>query len=260
MTFIKTIAACAVVALGVGATSATASSLLTSANIKNGTIKMRDLSPSLQAKIERAGTPGAAGAKGETGATGHAGVNGRDGQNGTNGTNGTNGRDGVRFDRISGNCVGATPAGNVSIANGVGNIGLTTQNAYGLFRMYPKNMTVNDLSKLSFKAQTTDAGVTYLKITTTGNGSIVFDPFSQEGDEAVNTMVEYNVLAGTSRFNDDAGESGQLTWAQIKAEAGSRHVKEVSLVAGCAQGLGSDNNAEVQVDDLTVNNEVIDFS
>jgi len=45
MKVIKTVAPCALVALGVGATSATAASLITSAQIKDGTIKIRDLSP-----------------------------------------------------------------------------------------------------------------------------------------------------------------------------------------------------------------------
>ena len=57
MKFIKTVGVCAVVALGVGATSATAGSLITSAKIKDGAVHMRDLSPGLQAKIKQAGKP-----------------------------------------------------------------------------------------------------------------------------------------------------------------------------------------------------------
>ena len=69
MKHVKTIAVCTVVALGVSATSATAGSLITSAKIKDGTITMRDLSSTLQAKIKRA-APGPAGVKGDNGATG----------------------------------------------------------------------------------------------------------------------------------------------------------------------------------------------
>lgn len=61
-----------------GAAGAGASSLITSASIKDGTIQKRDLSPSLRAAVSRAGTPGpvgATGAKGDTGATGAAGAN-----------------------------------------------------------------------------------------------------------------------------------------------------------------------------------------
>ena len=141
----KAIATCALVALGVGATSATASSLITSANIKDGTIHMRDLAPTLQKKITRAGKPGPQGANGANGATGlngDSGAKGQDGTNGVNGANGTNGvngapgdpgaqgapgaqgsqgipgqdgKDGVRYDRIVGSCDGGKP-GEISIA------------------------------------------------------------------------------------------------------------------------------------------------
>ena len=49
---IKTIAACAIVALGVGATSATAKALITSGDIKNGTIKTEDLSASAKQALK----------------------------------------------------------------------------------------------------------------------------------------------------------------------------------------------------------------
>ena len=64
----------------------------------------------------------------------------------------------------------------------------------------------------------------------------------------------------TARWNDDAGSSADLTWEQVLTIGGNKHVKEVSLIAGCAQGLGDDGVAEVEVDDLTINDEVIDFS
>lgn len=65
MKFLKVAAVCAVVSLGVGATTATAGSLITSAKIKNGTIQTVDLS----AKAKRA-------LKGNTGAQGVPGING----------------------------------------------------------------------------------------------------------------------------------------------------------------------------------------
>ena len=41
--------------------------------------------------------------------------------------------------------------------------------------------------------------------------------------------------------------------------AGNKHIKSVSLIAGCAQPVG-DDGGEVLFDDLTVNDEVIDFN
>ena len=92
MKSIKTVAVCAVVALGVGATSATAGSLITSAKIKDGAVHMRDLSPGVQAKIKQAAKPGAAGANGVNGATGAKGEAGATGANGDAGATGANGR------------------------------------------------------------------------------------------------------------------------------------------------------------------------
>jgi hypothetical protein len=60
------------VALATG-TTASAAMLITSKQIKNGTIKMKDLSPKVRAKIE---APGVAGPQGAPGATGVAGPTG----------------------------------------------------------------------------------------------------------------------------------------------------------------------------------------
>ena len=71
---IKTAAIAAVVALGVGASSATAGSLITSAKIKNGTIQTVDLSASAKRALKgNAGPQGATGANGANGVQGPAG-------------------------------------------------------------------------------------------------------------------------------------------------------------------------------------------
>ena len=90
MKVIKTIAVCALVALGVGATSATAASLITSAQIKDGTIKIRDLSPALQAKVSWQASPARRAPRARTGERATAaGANGQPGANGQSGVNGT---------------------------------------------------------------------------------------------------------------------------------------------------------------------------
>lgn len=77
MKVLKMAAVCAVVALGVGAASATAASLVTSKNIKNGTIQMVDMSASakraLKGNTGAPGAPGSVGANGANGAQGPAG-------------------------------------------------------------------------------------------------------------------------------------------------------------------------------------------
>ena len=77
MKFLKLAAVCAVVALGVGATSATAGSLITSAKIKNGTIKLADMSAGAKRALKGAtGPQGVSGAQGASGAQGVQGVRG----------------------------------------------------------------------------------------------------------------------------------------------------------------------------------------
>ena len=43
------------------------------------------------------------------------------------------------------------------------------------------------------------------------------------------------------------------------AQAGDDKVQQVSVTAGCANPVGNDG-AQVQVDNLTINNKVIDFT
>ncbi len=98
--FIRPIVISAVVALGVGAASATASSLITSAQIKdgtitssdihNGTVHMIDLTPGVQDLIRAkpsstTGLPGRDGLPGATGSTGNTGPQGPAGPQGPQG-------------------------------------------------------------------------------------------------------------------------------------------------------------------------------
>ena len=256
---VKTIAVCAVVALGVGATSATAGSLITGAKIKNGTVAMRDLTPGVQKMIKERPINGTNGTTGATGANGKNGTNGQNGVNGTNGAAGSNGKDGVRYDRIVGSC-DSGPTGEVSIADGIATLGTPTQNAWAQIKSYPTSLKVSDLDELTYTAASTDIGQSYLKIATTGHGSIVFDPSSQEaGDQSEAAMTTYDVMAGTARFNDDVGAHGQSNWTgpdSIMEALGDRHIKSIAMTSGCALG----NGGETLVDDLTINDEVIDFN
>ena len=259
MKFIKTVGVCAVVALGVGATSATAGTLITSAKIKDRTIQTRDLSPSLQAKIKRAGKPGPKGATGANGANGENGRQGANGQQGANGHDGRDGRDGVRYDRVVGSC-GDGKHGEVAIAGGAARLGVPEQMSWAQIRSYPHDLKLSDLDHLSFRSNASDPGVVYLKITTEGHGSVLFSPNTQPaGEQGVDAWATHNVLTGTVRLNDDAGEGSDVSWSKVLDLAGNAQVKDVRVTAGCANPVG-DEGGLVQVDDLTINDEVIDFS
>jgi hypothetical protein len=114
---LKLVAACVATAVAVGATTATAATLITGAKVKNnsltgldikdiksgdlkdGSIRLRDLHAEVLKAIQTGnanagasvGNTGSAGAPGSAGANGTAGTNGTAGANGTNGTNGANG-------------------------------------------------------------------------------------------------------------------------------------------------------------------------
>ncbi len=79
----------AAAALALGTTvGATAAQLITSKQIKDGTIQTADLAPSVRAQLKKAGTPGPRGATGATGAKGAPGADGQDGQDGADGAAG----------------------------------------------------------------------------------------------------------------------------------------------------------------------------
>ena len=204
-----------------------------------------------------AGANGVDGAKGDRGDTGATGAKG---DNGSNGNDGQDGRDGVRYDRISGSCDSDPYAatGEVSVADGKARLGVPTQLAWAQIKSYPQNLKVSEIENLSFKAKATDVGQTYMKVTTTNHGSILFDPSSQDGGEETGRMVTYHVKGegSTVRWNDDAGNSSQLSWQQALTMAGNKHVKTIAVTAGCALG----DAGETFVDDITVNDEVIDFN
>jgi hypothetical protein len=91
----KTVIACVVVALLAGAGTASAAKLITSNDIKDGTIQKRDLATSVQSKLGKSGKDGTTGAPGPQGATGAKGDTGATGPQGPKGVPGVDGRDGV---------------------------------------------------------------------------------------------------------------------------------------------------------------------
>jgi hypothetical protein len=83
------IAAALIVGTGTGAYAKT---LITGADVKDGSLSIVDLSPLTVHELH--GSTGATGKTGATGATGKAGVNGTNGTNGAPGANGKDGKDG----------------------------------------------------------------------------------------------------------------------------------------------------------------------
>lgn len=110
----RTIVACALTAFFAATVTAGAASLITSRQIKDGTIQTRDLSKSLRAQLKPKlgavvpvpgpkGEPGAVGATGPVGPSGLAGQNGATGERGPAGVAGPAGTPGSRILSGTGN-------------------------------------------------------------------------------------------------------------------------------------------------------------
>jgi hypothetical protein len=86
-----TVIALLATALVASATPAVATKLITGKDIRNGTVAERDLTPSVQTKLENADQPGPKGADGARGATGATGIQGPAGPRGERGEAGPKG-------------------------------------------------------------------------------------------------------------------------------------------------------------------------
>ena len=104
----------------------------------------------------------------------------------------------------------------------------------------------------------------YLKLTTTSHGSVLFSDTQPGGETGVGSWATHDVLGGVVRFDDDGGSlEGEIgvngaPWTQLIADHGDLQIKDVRVTGGASGAVG--DGAQVQVDDLTINNEVIDFS
>jgi hypothetical protein len=164
----------------------------------------------------------------------------------------------VRYDRVVGSCDDGTP-GVAAIAFGMASLRAPDQMAWAQIRAYPKGLKLSEIEHLSFASNASDPGVVYLKMTFQGQRSILFSPSTQAGGEqGVGTWATHDVVAGTVRLDDDAGMMPDITWSQMVALAGDAQIKDVRVTAGCASPVDSDG-ALVRVDDLTINDEVLDF-
>jgi hypothetical protein len=158
----------------------------------------------------------------------------------------------------TGSCASGTP-GEAAIANGVANLTVPEQMSWAQVRTFPQGLKLSTLKTLKFDSKADTPGVVWAKITT-DHGEVVYSPNTQTGGETGlgADMATHNVLAGTVRYNDDAGFDADVSWKELLAQAGTDKVATVSVTAGCANPVGIDG-AHVQVDNLTLNSKVIDF-
>ena len=106
---------------------------------------------------------------------------------------------------------GATP-GAVSITNGVAKLSVPKQMLVGADPHRPGGPEAFGPHAPHVRSQASHAGVVYMKITTVDGRSVMYSPNTQlGGEQGVDTMATHNVLTGTVRLNDDAGEKPTST-------------------------------------------------
>jgi hypothetical protein len=134
------------------------------------------------------------------------------------------------------------------------------QNAWAQIRANTQNLQLRDLTTLKFDSNASDPGVVNMKVTTEDGDSVVFTPSTQPGGEqGLDSWATHDMQHGTVRFNDDAGNGPDISWSQMLVLADEDDpVKTVRVTAGCSLPVGNDG-AKVQVDNLTINDQVIDF-
>ncbi len=289
---IRTIVVAGVVAALLGSSFAVANTLITSKDIKNGTIKVADLSKKLRTKINQnrpagAVTPGANGEKGATGAAGAAGATGPAGQTGPAGPEAGSDVD-PAWGELMRNEYGSPTAQTGTTApvspDGDGALVLATANneekaEYGT-ETELAGLKIASLTTVSFEEFLTDndlhtgaenqpniqievnpkvAGQTY--------SSLVFDPSPSSAANQWSTVDAAGPVTGNGGWYFSNGatatatECGQnagehfCTLAEIQAKAPDA---EVSYSVGL--GKGRDHQFQGAVDNLKINGTDYDFT
>jgi hypothetical protein len=268
----------AVVMMLFGGGSAVAGSVITSAKIRDGSIRNRDihkgavslnrLSRGVQALIRRHardgadgrnGVNGRDGARGATGATGARGAAGRQGPAGPAGRDGTNLPPGFFVTNTS---VGLT-------ARGVQFGPYADGGAKGGSVLYTglNGHRLSEIVDLVYKAEYstddhTDIGVPYLRVFIDNNGDgqddhdVIFSPNTQPTmDTAEGVVHTWDVTAGALRYDDDAGTGPDSPWADVVAAHGNDLISGVYVTAGFSAGT----NLSATLKSLTVNGKTFAF-
>ena len=271
----KIIVATAAALVGVFAVSSAAGAaqhylITSSSQIKNGTISLFDLTPNARKALK--------GQKGDTGTRGPAGVQGPKGDRGPAGP-AADGKPGIQGEKGDS---GALPAGfatsaSASVSDGIVTVTPVARTTAGFaFGPYAdggsaggsviydgaNGLELHQLSALSFTAKystddDTEIGVPYLRVFFTNGSNLIYSPNTQPNKVTTeDTFHTWNVLSGTVRYNDDAGNGADMTFAAALAAHGSDKVSAVKVSAGFSAG----HNLRVTLSQLKVNDKTYNFA
>jgi hypothetical protein len=267
-----------IVSLVTGSTAVIAANKVTSHDIKNGTIRMADLSKKVRKKINarHRGPRGAHGATGPGGATGAA------GPSNTHQVSALDGSQGFTKDEFS--CDGDAPFGTVTVAqaNGapMGNEAAkyvipNDPNAYAQVATGAYDgLALKDISRLlyseRFENNASPGAAPYLFLRLTGGHIVSFSPAYQDGTYPSGTPVasqgtatenrwqRWNVLQGAVAY-DNPGGAPDMTWEQLVAAHGNETIEGtqaggggVRFYAGCAGAGGANSTSYLDAIDIEV--------
>jgi hypothetical protein len=239
-----------------------AQSLITSKDIKDGTIKSRDLSGAVKDKLNKVGKTGKTGPAGTNGATGPQGAAGAKGDTGPAGAPGKDGKDGKDgpFTYVN-DLTGAFAATNDSVSitpdgvefgpyadGGAANGSVCYSGA--------DDLKLGDIEKLLYTASyssATDTGgvaVPYLRVFLADKGTatmadddrVIFSPNTQTDPEtAEDVFHQWDVTGGVVRYNDYGGEGGDYglsgaPWAEVVEDHGDEEISRICVSVGFTAG------------------------
>ncbi len=241
---IAIVAGLAMLIVGTSATSVVAADLIRSKDIKDGTIRAKDIRPSLVNKINK---KGAQGPKGDTGPQGPAGPAGASGivrvtnldgawkarATDTAGLHMTG--DGIKFGPFANGGGCSTPGVEFARLDWSGLNGTTLASLKSLV-VHARYTSTGDTSgvgaptvRVYFEGQ--DGDGTPNRLTFSANTQ-------PDGDFAEGPMHEWIVTSGTVRYNDDAGnnpaeEKARSTWV---AQFPNAKITNINILNGCQAG------------------------
>jgi hypothetical protein len=255
----KTLIACVVTALAVGVGTASADSLITGKDIRDGSIHKRDLSPNVRALLAKAGKPGVNGTNGKDG------VNGAKGDAGANGTNGAKGDAGadalnvVRVNSLSDDANVAAPGwaahGGATLADDHVKFGpFADGDAFAGVRFHGLDgLKLDKLESLSYEQRVTvgdKMAAPYFRIFTTdaagAEHAVIYSPSTQAGDDqATGEWRTEKIMHGGVRYDDDAGNEADITWADMIDAHGDDVITQVQIQAGNAGSYSNGTTSHV---------------
>jgi hypothetical protein len=255
-----------VLAVSSGAVAAQHYIITSSSQIKDGSIALRDLTPAARKALK-----GHKGAKGDTGPRGPQGLGGSSvAASPVPGPKGDKGADGAlpagfatsASATFSGDIVTVTPVTRTTAGLAFGPYADGGSAGGSVIYDGVKGLKLSDLTALSFTAKYstddhTDVGVPYLRVFFTDGSDLIYSPNTQPTKvTSENTFHTWDVRAGTVRYNDDAGNGPDMSFAAALADHGSETISSVKVSAGFSAG----HNLRVTLGELKVNDKTYDFT